>query len=294
MTALDPKLTSDSLTLSDGTQIALLRQRDSAVSEAIPVLCLHGWLDNANSYIPMLPYLPDMDLVCVDLPGHGHSSHLAGPYSVLDTVVRCLDIATALHWQRFHVVGHSLGGSLALMLAVAAPERVLSTTAIESAGPLTGTPEKFVARLQKAADDRAHPNRYASRTFATRDDAVEARLRAATMHRTSADLIIRRQLQETADGFTWRFDPALRNASLAYLDESQVEAALASIECRAHIVIAKDGFIINREETASRLALIKQLEITELPGDHHLHMDTPEPVAAAMNRFLGTRPALGG
>jgi hypothetical protein len=31
-----------------------------------------------------------------------------------------------------------------------------------------------------------------------------------------------------------------------------------------------------------------------LPGHHHLHMDTPEPVAAAINRFLDAMPALGG
>lgn len=290
----DPKITTSSVTLPSSIEVAFLRQHEAKRTDALRVLCLHGWLDNANSYVPMMPFLPDMDLVAIDLPGHGHSSHQTGQYSTLDAAVQCLDVATELGWDNFHVIGHSLGGSLALMMAVAAPTRILSCTSIESAGPLAGAPEKFPERLQKAADDRAHPDRFASRTFATRDEAVDVRLKAAKMQRVSAMLIIRRQLLETEAGFNWRFDPALRNASLAYLDEAHIEEGIAAIECPTHVVVASDGFIINRDETASRLGRINTLEITELPGFHHIHMDTPEPVAAAINRFLGTQPALGG
>ena len=290
----NPKLTTHTVSVAADLTIALLRQREPSTADATRVLCLHGWLDNANSFVPMMPYLPDMDLVAVDLPGHGHSSHLQGPYSVLDTAVRCFDIADALEWDSFHVLGHSLGGSLALMMAVANPARILSTTAIESAGPLTNSAEDFPRRLQKASDDRAHPARYQSRIFDSMDAAIESRLKAAKMDRVSAELIIRRQLQEVDSGFRWRFDPALRNASLSYLDESHIESAMAAIQCRTHVVVARSGFIAERDETGTRLGQIKDLAITELPGNHHLHMDTPEPVAASINRFLGTLPALGG
>jgi len=294
MPALNPKIQSLELEIPNGITIAAIEQRDPNKTHATRVLGLHGWLDNANSYMPMLPYLPDMHLVAVDLPGHGHSSHLPSSYNVLDTSLRCLQIADALGWERFHVAGHSLGGSLALMLASAAPDRIETCTSIESAGPLTEPAEKFSSRLQKAADDRAHPKRFASRTFDSPAAAVASRLKAAKMNTLSAELIIRRQLKETADGYQWRFDPALRNTSISYLMEEQVEIALSAITCKVHVVLASDGFVTAREESAARLGCIKQLEITELPGFHHLHMDTPEPVAAAMNRFLGTLPALGG
>ncbi|MFY0450190.1 alpha/beta hydrolase, partial [Xanthomonas codiaei] len=40
------------------------------------ILALHGWLDNAASFVPLSAHLqaPDLDLVLLDLPGHGHSA----------------------------------------------------------------------------------------------------------------------------------------------------------------------------------------------------------------------------
>src|SRR3546814_6129023 len=53
-------------------QMAALR----AGREGAPrLLAVHGWLDNAASFIPMLAHLGDFDVVAIDLPGHGHSFH---------------------------------------------------------------------------------------------------------------------------------------------------------------------------------------------------------------------------
>ena len=65
------------------------------------VLALHGWLDNAASFVPLAPHLPGIDLVAIDLPGHGHSAHLppGADYSFALAMHNVLDVADALGWE---------------------------------------------------------------------------------------------------------------------------------------------------------------------------------------------------
>ena len=55
-----------------GLALAGLRWHAGA---ACRVLCVHGWLDNAASFSEIAPLLPGCDIVALDLPGHGRSSH---------------------------------------------------------------------------------------------------------------------------------------------------------------------------------------------------------------------------
>jgi pimeloyl-ACP methyl ester carboxylesterase len=103
-----------------------------------------------------------------------------------------------------------------------------------------------------------------------------------------------RQLESTQDGYRWQFDPRLRMTSPQYQTEEQVIAILGAVECPTLTILAENGFLTGRRNTESRLGCLQRRETMTLAGNHHFHMDSPEPVAAAINRFLDTRPALGG
>ncbi|NXC71165.1 SEHL2 protein, partial [Anhinga anhinga] len=80
-------------------------------SEGRPVLCLHGWLDNANTFDKLIPLLPrDYYYVAMDFSGHGLSSHrpAGSPYHFLDYVSDVRRVAAALQWRRFTLMGHSM------------------------------------------------------------------------------------------------------------------------------------------------------------------------------------------
>ena len=288
-----PQLESIILSV-DGSNITGIRQRDPATPTAPRMLCLHGWLDNANSFAPMMPYLPAFDLVAIDLPGHGYSDALPQGYSLHEFSYQLTRVIEALGWSECHLVGHSLGGSIASMLAVANPEVVQSLTMIDSSGPLSEEADQLPERMRRALKDRLHPQRFESRHFSDKDEAVKARLKAAKMHPSSARLIIDRQLLATDTGFQWRFDPRWRHASSQYQTQEQVHALLGAVACKTLTIMADKGFLLNRADTSDRLACLQAHQSITLPGHHHLHMDTPEPVAAAINRFLEALPDLGG
>ena len=78
-----------------GTTVAGLR---SAAAQGTRVLALHGWLDNAASFIPLAAALPGLDLVAIDLPGHGHSAHMppGTQYNTPGAICHVLEVADAL------------------------------------------------------------------------------------------------------------------------------------------------------------------------------------------------------
>lgn len=285
----------ESITLSvDGSNIAGIRQRDPAAKAAPRLLCIHGWLDNANSFIPMMPYLPAFDLVAIDLSGHGYSEALPQGYSLHEQCYQLTRVIEALGWSDCHLVGHSLGGSIAAMLAVANPDIIQSLTMIDCSGPLSEEAEQLPGRMRRALQDRLRPQRFESRLFANKQEAIEARLKATTMRPSSARLIIDRQLIATDGGYRWRFDARWRYASAQYQTQAQVQAVLSAIACKTLTIMADEGFLASRADTSTRLGCLQEHEGITLPGHHHLHMDTPEPVATAINRFLEALPDLGG
>ena len=116
------------------------------------MLALHGWLDNAASFLPMAPFLGTLELVAIDLPGHGRSAHLpaGADYSFPGAIASVLDVADALGWERFALLGHSMGAGIASVVAAACPERIEKLVAVEALGALADAAERTVQRMREA------------------------------------------------------------------------------------------------------------------------------------------------
>ncbi|MCH1865302.1 alpha/beta fold hydrolase [Nocardioides sp. CFH 31398] len=99
-----------------------------------PVVFLHGFGSTKEEYADFANYpgLAGSGFLAYDAPGFGGST--ASDYSVVSIpflVDAALAILDATHIDQFHVVGHSMGGLTALLLADRVPQRVLSFTDIE-------------------------------------------------------------------------------------------------------------------------------------------------------------------
>lgn len=94
--------------------------------EGPPVLLLHGLGASSFSWRELFPRLaPRFHLLAPDLPAHGATSAAATPDFRLETLVAgLLALLDRRGVTSYAVVGNSLGGGLALLLAAKAPERV--------------------------------------------------------------------------------------------------------------------------------------------------------------------------
>lgn len=114
---------------------SVLEPADGAAAQAVPVVLVHGYGGDKNSWLFVQePLAADRTVYALDLPGHGESSKDVGDGSagaLADTVVAFLD---AVGVSRAHLVGHSLGGAVALLVAGRAADRVASLTLLAPAG----------------------------------------------------------------------------------------------------------------------------------------------------------------
>ncbi|WP_327352299.1 alpha/beta fold hydrolase [Streptomyces sp. NBC_01304] len=90
------------------------------------VIAVHGWLADRSAYAAVLPDL-DVDsftYAVVDLRGYGEARDVPGVYSTSEGAADLLVLADHLGWDRFSLVGHSMGGSVVQRVVAAAPARV--------------------------------------------------------------------------------------------------------------------------------------------------------------------------
>jgi pimeloyl-ACP methyl ester carboxylesterase len=274
-------------------ELAALRGGDPT---GAPLLCLHGWLDNAASFLPLAPHLAGFDVVMLDLPGHGASAHRAAgyDYAFVDWIHDVLDALDALGWDSAHLLGHSMGGAIASMVAVAAPERVRRLALVEALGPITGEVETAGKRLRDgiAARRRLEAASRGARTprvIARIEDAISARLQAAPMHAGAARLIVERNLREVPGGWAWRSDPRLKLPSTLRLTEDTVLALLRGIECPALLIAADPApAYFSPDVRAARIAAVPSLRLEVMAGGHHLHMEQAGVVGPMIAAFLSS------
>lgn len=254
-----------------------------------PLLALHGWLDNAASFATLAPRLAKhFYVVAVDLPGHGRSQHRpAGTwYHYLDYGDEVQAAAAALGWKRFTLLGHSLGGAVACVFAAVYPAQVERLILIESLGPLTAAPEQALDHLRRGFGQREVFHNKSLRVFATVKEAVEARVAATGLSAEAARLVVERGVRYVDRGWSWSSDPRLTVASPLRFVEAQIQTMLSGIEAPSLVVFGEtETSYLPRALMDARAACMRDLRVLRLPGQHHLHLEDPAPVAQAMLEF---------
>lgn len=257
--------------------------------EGTRVIALHGWLDNAASFVPLAPHLPGVQLVAPDLPGHGASAHLApgAEYTSGVAVNAVLDIADALGWETFSLLGHSMGAGIASLVAASVPERVQRLVVIEALGGLAETVERTADRWREAiAAARALPGKKL-RVFSDLAAPVRARMQANQLSEPAARLLVERGVREVDGGYVWSSDPRLTLPTPQRLSEPQLARLVAGITCPTTVVYADPPQAYFPEPLRTQRAqLLPNGRLHVIAGTHHLHMEDPAAVAAVIGDFL--------
>lgn len=280
-----------------------------------PVLCLHGYLDNAASFLPLMqhisqqvspqvsPYdsqesslLTNRRIIALDWPGHGHSTHRSSGahYHFLDYVSDLVALFAHNNWQAIDIVAHSMGAMIASAFAAAFPEKVKSLTLIDSFGFICLPVEQTTSQLRKGLLSRIKPVK-SNRSF-TEETAIKARMHVSDLAEQHVKLIVKRSLikaekapettTETADLYRWRSDPRLRTISPYRLSLAQAQQLFSDISCPLQLIYGDKGMkmvLTGLEQFSSDNAT---LVTTKLAGGHHVHMEQTEALTSLLSHFF--------
>lgn len=266
----------------------MLRGWQTGSSNLPLCLCLHGWLDNANSFLPLARHLPGLQLVAMDLPGHGQSDHRSADahYHFLDWVDDVVQLLPLLSDKPITLIGHSMGGMIATAVAASFPELIRQVILLDSIGLVTGAEQDTATQLRKAVLSRQKRLDKRKPQYPDLHAAAAARQAQSDFDFASALLLAERGTVQQEQGYTWSADMRLREVSAYRLSNAQAMQLIESVQAPTLAVMAKQGIELMQQGKQRWQSHYKQLELIELAGGHHLHMTHSREVAAKISAYL--------
>jgi len=267
---------------------------DRKTTNDVPVLMLHGWLDNSLTFIKLAPALAALaEVYAVDMAGHGKSGHrpVGQSYLLMDYVADVAELVEnhllASGKERVDLVGHSLGGIVCALYAAAFPERVRKLVMIDSLGAISRPVDQTIPQLRRAIQKRLAGS---GRQTIYPDIETAAKAREGGLSPLSPEAALTltpRNMRQEQGGYVWRTDSRLRHPTPLMMSEDQVMASLRAITTPTLFVRADSGLLANHGGLDERGQAIANLKIAHVPGGHHCHLDgDTRPVSEAIKHFL--------
>jgi pimeloyl-ACP methyl ester carboxylesterase len=241
--------------------------------DSYQILCLHGWLDNSESFSMLAPLLTNSDVVAFDMAGHGMSSHRSahGSYNIWDDFIDIQAITRALGWQKYYLLGHSRGAIASFLYTAAMPDAVNGVMLLDGLLPPVQSQRTPAQQLNRFLLQRERQINKPLRFFSSLDTALESRAMLNDVDREAAMRMVQRDLVETNKGYCYRHDARLKAASAVRFGPDQEDQFLQDLNKRCLLLAAEHGDL-NSAATLARLAHYPLIDLQAVNGCHHFHL----------------------
>jgi len=261
-----------------------------------PMLLIHGGRDHCRNWDWVAEHFAkDYHIIAPDLRGHGDSQwEASGNYTQISYVY---DIAQLLQQKNMHdvtVIGHSLGGAIALMYTALFPERVKKLVAIEGMGPSPSLAAKQAKismndRVRSWVEDMRKLSGRLPRRYDTLDDAFK-RMRDENPHLSEeqARHLTLHGANQNEDGtFSWKFDNYVRVFSMSGLPNEEVKKTYGAITCPTLLMRGEESWASDPVADGRTQCFKCPIEYQSLANaGHWVHHDQLDRFVSRVEDFL--------
>jgi esterase len=256
-----------------------LHYQDNGPGDTLPLVVLHGLFGSADNWRSHVKQWQEQRrVITVDLRNHGRSPHASAMdyASMAEDVIGLLD---ALSIERCDLLGHSMGGKVAISIARFAPERLASLIVADIA-PVRYQHghDSIFAAMRRVEKGRPSSRKEADTLMAEHVETSATRMFLAT------------NLVRGEDGVMhWRV--GLDEIENGYSDIVAEPAGEGAFDGPSLVLRGSRSNYVTDDVLPRMREVLPQAGIVTLDAGHWLHAETPEAFQSAVNEFLAQRPS---
>jgi esterase len=242
-----------------------------SIGDGQPLILLHGLFGSSDNWGTIAKHFSQThQVICVDLRNHGKSPHHHSQ-SYAEMASDLLELCDALHLDTIHLLGHSLGGKVAMQFATQYPERMNMLIVVDMA-------------MRSYTDEHTH---LMDAMMSVDLDSMQTRsdVDKALSHPIS-NMMIRQfllmNLVKTGNGLRWRINlPALKANYFNMIQSVQAQYHHPSL-----FIYGERSDYINNSDISHIQTYFTQAKFTSLPTGHWVHAEAPAAFIKAVSTFL--------
>jgi pimeloyl-ACP methyl ester carboxylesterase len=243
--------------------------------EGTPIIILHGLFGLSDNWLNIAKHLADNYKVYVlDNRNHGQSPHsLVWNYNVMVSDLK--EFINDHQLKQAVIIGHSMGGKLAMRFAEIYPENLIKLVVVDIA------PRYYEPHHQKVlqALDEVDFNKVKSRKD------VEAVLRKHLLDEATVQFLLKNVYWKTPDTLSFRFNYPVIRANIEQIGESCFDFGVCSVPT-LFIRGEKSNYITNNDINDIYQKFL-QVEVITIPNaGHWVHAENPTDFLIALKSFL--------
>ncbi len=242
------------------------------VGQGQPIILLHGLFGSSGNWSTIAKHFAQThQVISVDLRNHGRSPH-SDTQHYSDMVEDLNALCDALNLTRIYLLGHSLGGKVAMQYATQYPDRVNKLIVVDMA--MREYPDEHTQLM----DEMMAVDLSAMQSRGEVDKILSVKITNAMVRQF---LLI--NLVKTDNGLQWRINlPALK------ANYPALQKAISAQFNKPSLFIRGERSDYVRDADVEHIKLyFTQAQFASLPTDHWVHAEQPHAFIEIVTRFLG-------
>ena len=245
-----------------------------------PLILLHGLFGSSDNWGAVAKHFSQhYQVISVDLRNHGESPHNASQ-SYVDMADDLLELCDMLNLDRIHLLGHSLGGKVAMQFATRHPDRVEKLIVVDMAMRAYADAHTHLIDAMMAIDLSTLQNRSEA------DKALSSAIPQAMVRQFLLMNLIKSGINASESNLAWRINLAALKANYPKLQHAVCENSHYEKSCL--FIRGEHSDYVQDADIAQIKTHFTNAQFTSLPTGHWVHAEQPQAFIEVVDSFLAS------